>query len=54
MKSANIKLTNEQIQVLRGVLHEYYSNNFPHDQQEQDIVEELEEILGQAEDETIQ
>lgn len=53
MKTTTVTLTNEQIQILRGVLQEYYSENFPQDEQEQTIVEELEEILGVAEDETV-
>jgi Spy/CpxP family protein refolding chaperone len=53
MKTTTVTLTNEQIQILRGVLQEYYSENFPQDEQEQTTVEELEEILGVAEDETV-
>ena len=53
MKTTTVTLTNEQIQLLRGLLQDYYSNNFPQDEEEERDVEELEEILGEAEEETI-
>ena len=53
-KSVNVSLTAKQIDVLRGVLYEYYLTRDYHDREELDIHQELENILGIAEDEIYQ
>lgn len=50
-KSVNIQLTGPQIDLLRGVLYEYYSTHTPHDENEESIRLQLEEILADAETE---
>ena len=47
----NIQLTGPQIDLLRGVLYEYYSRNVPFDATEEAIRLELEIILADAENE---
>ena len=49
--SINVSLTAEQIDILRGVLFEYYSQNDPYDQREESIRQQLEIILADAENE---
>lgn len=45
----NIQLTGPQIDLLRGVLYEYYSRNLPFDSTEEQIRLELEILLADAE-----
>ena len=56
-KTTNIQLNNQQIQLLRGVLYEYYnnpSNPSPYfDKTEELLHNQLETILAKAEDSTI-
>lgn len=56
-KTAKIQLNNQQIQLLRGVLYEYYMNpSNPHpylDETEELLHNQLETILAKAEDSTI-
>ncbi len=49
-KSVNVSLTPQQIEVLRGVMFEYYSQNEAFDVSEEKIRQELEEILADAEE----
>ena len=53
-KPVSVSLTAKQIDVLRGVLYEYYLTHDYHDREELDIHQELENILGIAEDEIYQ
>ena len=50
-KTVNIQLTGPQIDLLRGVLYEYYSTHTPHDENEESIRLQLEDILADAETE---
>lgn len=47
----NISLTAQQIDLLRGVLYEYYLTHDYHNKEELAIHQELENILAIAEDE---
>ena len=47
----NIQLTGPQIDLLRGVLYEYYTTHNPHDENEESIRLELEILLADAETE---
>ena len=49
MNKVNISLTSEQVDLLRGVLFEYYLTHNYHDQRESDIHAQLEIILANAE-----
>ena len=49
-KTVNVSLTPQQIEVLRGVMFEYYSQNEAFDVSEEKIRQELEEILADAEE----
>lgn len=49
MNKVNISLTSEQVDLLRGVLFEYYSTHHYHDKRESDIHVQLEIILANAE-----
>lgn len=49
MKSTTIKLTSEQIDLLRGVLFEYYKSNEYFDKKEEVLHSEVEKILAIAE-----
>jgi len=51
MKTTNIKLTAQQVALLRGVLFEYYFANQYHDELEEKLHSEVEEVLAKAEDE---
>lgn len=53
-KTVNVSLTAEQIDVLRGVLFEYYSQNEVFDNQEETVRLQLEDILADAENELYQ
>jgi len=48
--SVNVSLSPQQIEVLRGVMFEYYSQNEAFDVSEEKIRQELEEILADAEE----
>ena len=50
-KTIKVSLTLDQIDVLRGVLYEYYSQNSVHNNKEQQVRQQLENILADAEDE---
>ena len=50
-KTVNVSLTFEQLDVLRGVLYEYYTKNPALEETEEQIRLELEDILADAEDE---
>jgi hypothetical protein len=50
-KTVNIQLTQDQIEVLRGVLYEYYSENAAYNNKEEQVRQQLEAILADAEDE---
>jgi hypothetical protein len=50
-KTVNIQLTQDQIDVLRGVLFEHYSENAAFNKHEEDVRQQLEAILADAEDE---
>ena len=56
-KTAKIQLNNQQIQLLRGVLYEYYNNpsnpNPYFDKTEEFLHNQLETILAKAEDATV-
>ena len=47
----NIQLTGPQIDLLRGVLYEYYTTHISHDANEESIRLELEILLADAENE---
>lgn len=49
MQTVNIQLTASQVDLLRGVLFEYYSQNNYFDESEKAIHEKLEIILAEAE-----
>jgi hypothetical protein len=49
VKSVSIKLNNQQIQLLRGVIYEYYSTHNYLDQNESHLHNEIETILTKAE-----
>jgi hypothetical protein len=49
--TVNVSLTAAQIEVLRGVMFEYYSQNEAFDATEEQIRLELEILLANAEDE---
>lgn len=49
-KTINISLTANQIDVLRGVLYEYYSENNSYTDAEEVVRQQLESILADAED----
>jgi hypothetical protein len=58
-KTVNISLTAKQIDLLRGVLWEYYENNPDptfsyYDSEEKELHSQVEEILAYAEDEFYQ
>jgi hypothetical protein len=50
-KTINVQLTRDQIDVLRGVLFEHYSQNAAFNKHEEDVRQQLEAILADAEDE---
>ena len=49
--SVNIKLTFSQIDLLRGVLYEYYNKHNYYNSEEESIHAQLEQILADAENE---
>jgi len=49
MKTTNIKLTAQQVDLLRGVLFEYFKSNDYFDKLEEQLHSEVEEILADAE-----
>lgn len=49
MKTTNIKLTAQQVDLLRGVLFEFYKDNSYNDKLEEQLHSEVEEILADAE-----
>jgi len=49
MKTTNIKLTAQQVDLLRGVLFEYFKSNEYFDKLEEQLHSEVEEILADAE-----
>jgi predicted DNA-binding protein (UPF0251 family) len=49
-KTINVQLTLDQIEVLRGVLYEYYSQNAAYNKKEEQVRQQLENILADAED----
>lgn len=55
-KPVSIKLNNSQIQLLRGVLYEFYNqpNSQYQDLQEKQLHQELETILAKAENDSYQ
>jgi hypothetical protein len=50
-KTINVQLTRDQIDVLRGVLFEHYSQNAAFNKHEEDVRQQLEDVLADAEDE---
>jgi hypothetical protein len=50
-KIVNVQLTADQIEILRGVLYEYYSENAAYNNKEEQVRQQLEAILADAEDE---
>jgi hypothetical protein len=50
-KTVNVSLTADQIEVLRGVLFEYYSVNAAYNNREEQVRLQLEDVLADAEDE---
>jgi hypothetical protein len=50
-KTIKVSLTLDQIEVLRGVLYEYYSQNSVYNNKEEQVRQQLENILADAEDE---
>lgn len=50
-KTINVQLTADQIEILRGVLYEYYSENAAYNNKEEQVRQQLENILADAEDE---
>jgi hypothetical protein len=51
-KNVSIKLNNQQIQLLRGVIYEYYSTHNYMDKNESYLHNQLETILTKAENST--
>ena len=49
MKTTNVKLTAQQVDLLRGVLFEFYKDNSYNDKLEEQLHSEVEEILADAE-----
>jgi hypothetical protein len=49
MKTTNIQLTAQQVDLLRGVLFEYFKSNEYFDKLEEQLHSEVEEILADAE-----
>lgn len=49
-KTINVQLTADQIEILRGVLYEYYSQNAAYNKKEEQVRQQLENILADAED----
>lgn len=49
-KTIKVSLTLDQIDVLRGVLYEYYSENLAYNNKEEQVRQQLENILADAED----
>ena len=50
MDKVQVALTSQQVDLLRGVLFEYYSSHSYHDDSERDLHAELEVLLADAED----
>lgn len=50
-KTVNIQLTADQVDILRGVLFEYYAENSSYSDEEEAARQQLEAILADAEDE---
>ena len=50
LKQVTVTLTPQQVELLRGVLYEYYKENEYHEPVEETIHREVEEILADAED----
>jgi len=50
MQKATIALTRQQVDLLRGVLYEYYDKNEYHEPIEKTLHREVEGILADAED----
>ena len=50
VKQVTVTLTPQQVELLRGVLYEYYKDNEYHEPHEETLHREVEEILADAED----